>query len=110
MTQHKEISDETVHTIDQEVRVIIDKAYATATKVLESHKDKLHLMAEALLKYETLNADQIKDIMEGKPPREPEGWDVPDPKHPHDTGNTVMVSTEEKPAVSDDHAQGKPVK
>ncbi len=110
MAQHKEISDETVHTIDQEVRVIIDKAYAIAKEVLVSHKDKLHLMAEALLKYETLNSDQINDIMEGRPPREPEGWDVPDTNHPHGTDNTVVVSTEDKPSIPDDQAEGKPVK
>jgi cell division protease FtsH len=83
MNQHKEVSDETAHAIDEEVRAIIDKAYATAKQVLLDNKDKLHTMAAALLKYETLNSDQIKDIMEGKEPKPPEGWDVPDNNH-HD--------------------------
>ena len=66
------ISEETARKIDEEVRVIIDDCYARAKTILETHSDKLHAMADALMEYETLNSDQINDIMEGMPPRPPE--------------------------------------
>jgi cell division protease FtsH len=75
VTQHKAISDETAHTIDGEIRTIIDRNYARAEKILKENIDKLHKMAEALMKYETIDADQIDDIMEGKEPRPPSDWD-----------------------------------
>jgi cell division protease FtsH len=77
VTQHKTISDETAHAIDVEVRRIIDDNYNRAKDLLETHKDKLHTMAEALVKYETIDHEQIDDIMNGRPPRPPEGWDGP---------------------------------
>ena len=75
VTQHKQVSDVTVHTIDEEVRAIIDRNYDRARRILKEHEDKLHVMAKALMKYETIDAAQIKDIMEGRDPRPPEGWD-----------------------------------
>jgi cell division protease FtsH len=75
VTQHKEVSDETSHLIDEEIRVFIDRNYARAEKILKKNIDKLHLMADALMKYETIDSDQIDDIMTGKQPRDPEGWD-----------------------------------
>lgn len=74
VTQRKEISEKTADAIDKEVRAIIDRNYERARKILTSNMDKLHLMAEALIKYETIDTPQIDDIMEGKVPREPEGW------------------------------------
>ena len=74
VTQHKNISDVTAHQIDEEVRSIIDNSYARAKKILEDNMDKLHMMAEALMKYETIDSDQIKDIMAGRPPRPPAEW------------------------------------
>jgi len=75
ITKHKEVSDETAHLIDEEIRVFIDRNYARAEKLLKKNMDKLHMMADALMKYETIDAAQINDIMEGKEPRDPEGWD-----------------------------------
>jgi cell division protease FtsH len=75
VTQHKGVSDETAHTIDGEIRTIIDRNYARSETILKENVDKLHLMAEALIKYETIDSDQIDDIMEGKVPRPPSGWD-----------------------------------
>ena len=75
VTQHKAISDETAHTIDEEIRTIIDRNYERSENILKDNMDKLHLMAEALIKYETIDSDQIDDIMEGKVPRPPSGWD-----------------------------------
>ncbi len=78
VTQHKQVSDVTVHTIDEEVRKIIDRNYQRAEKILQEHEDKLHVMAKALMKYETLDQNQVKEIMEGKEPSPPEGWDDSD--------------------------------
>ena len=75
VTKHKEISDETARVIDAEIRRLIDKNYNKAEKILKDNIDKLHRMAEALIKYETLDNDQITDIMEGRQPRPPSGWD-----------------------------------
>jgi cell division protease FtsH len=75
VTKHKAVSDETAHVIDQEIRAIVDRNYARAEKILRENLDKLHVMAEALIKYETLESDQITDIMEGRTPRPPDGWD-----------------------------------
>jgi cell division protease FtsH len=71
---HKAISDETAKQIDAEVRRIIDECYEKARDILEENVDKLHLMAEALMQYETIDSDQIDDIMEGRAPREPSDW------------------------------------
>ena len=75
VTQHKQVSDVTAHAIDEEVRHLIDTNYDRAKKILENALDKLHKMAEALIKYETIDETQIKDIMEGRDPQPPAGWD-----------------------------------
>lgn len=70
----KAISGETATQIDQEVRRIIDDCYSVSEKILEENIDKLHAMADALMLYETIDADQIDDIMSGRTVREPSGW------------------------------------
>ncbi len=75
VTQHKQVSDDTAHAIDEEVRRIIDTNYARAKKLLEENLEKLHSMAKALIKYETIDEKQIRDIMAGREPRPPEDWD-----------------------------------
>ncbi len=86
--KRKEVSDDTAHIIDEEIRAIIDGNYKRAEKILQDNLDKLHLMAEALLKYETIDTDQIRDIMAGKEPREPQGWSgtTPPPQSSNVTG------------------------
>jgi cell division protease FtsH len=85
VTQHKMVSDDTAHAIDEEVRRIIDSNYARARKLLEDNVEKLHAMAKALVKYETIGEYQIKDIMEGRECRPPEDWDdMVEPKEPGD--------------------------
>jgi cell division protease FtsH len=74
VTQHKNISDETAHAIDTEVRAIVDRNYQRAVDLLTQNIDKLHMMADALMKYETIDAQQIEDIMEGREPRPPRDW------------------------------------
>ena len=75
VTQHKQVSDDTAHAIDEEVRRIIDTNYERARKLLEENLEKLHMMAKALMKFETIDETQIKDIMAGREPRPPEDWD-----------------------------------
>ena len=73
--QHqKSLSSDTAKLIDQEVRSIIDECYGTAQKILEENIDKLHSMADALMHYETIDSDQIDDIMAGREVREPKDW------------------------------------
>nr|WP_207160994.1 ATP-dependent zinc metalloprotease FtsH [Halorhodospira halophila] len=74
MAQQKDVSDETQHAIDEEVRAVIDNNYTAAEKILQENLEKLHLMADALMKYETIDRDQIDDIMRGDEPRPPKGW------------------------------------
>jgi cell division protease FtsH len=78
VTQHKSVSDETAHLIDEEIRKIVDRNYVRARQILEDNFEKLHLMASALIKYETLDSDQIDDIMTGREPRVPQNWDDDD--------------------------------
>lgn len=75
-TRHKEMSDETARAIDLEIRKIVEKNYEAAKKILQEHEKTLHLMAEALMKYETIDSDQIDDLMSGKPARVPKDWDI----------------------------------
>jgi cell division protease FtsH len=74
VTSHKTVSDETAAVIDSEIRSIVDRNYQRAEQIIRSNMDKLEAMAAALLKYETLEEKQIKEVMEGKEPTPPEGW------------------------------------
>lgn len=78
VTTRKEVSDSTAKVIDEEVRIIIVRNYNRAQKVLEENIEKLHLMAEALIKYETIDDQQIQDIMEGRHARPPANWEEDD--------------------------------
>ena len=69
ITTHKNVSEETMRKVDGEIRKIIDEQYAVARKLIEDNRDKVEAMAKALLELETIDADQIDDIMAGKPPR-----------------------------------------
>ena len=73
--QSASFSGETAKLIDSEVRSIIDQCYGTAKQILTENRDKLDAMADALMKYETIDADQIDDIMAGRTPREPRDWE-----------------------------------
>ncbi|MDH5182347.1 MAG: ATP-dependent zinc metalloprotease FtsH [Gammaproteobacteria bacterium] len=75
MNKQKTVSDETSHIIDEEIRSFIDRNYDRAKNILVDNLDKLHVMAETLLKYETIDAHQIDDIMNGKTPRAPSDWE-----------------------------------
>jgi cell division protease FtsH len=71
ITTHKNVSEETMRKVDAEVRRIIDEQYARARKLIEDNRDKIEAMAGALLKWETIDAEQIDDIMAGRDPRPP---------------------------------------
>ncbi len=71
ITTHKNVSEATLQKVDSEIRRIIDQQYRKARKILEENRDKVEAMAKSLLEYETLDADQIGDIMSGKPARPP---------------------------------------
>ena len=71
VTTHKTVSEATMQKVDMEIRRIIDEQYVIARKILEDARDKVEVMAHTLLDWETIDADQIKDIMTGQPPRPP---------------------------------------
>lgn len=71
VTTHKNLSNSTAEMVDKEIRRIIDEQYARARKIIEENRDKVEIMAKALLEWETLDAEQINDIMDGKEPRPP---------------------------------------
>jgi cell division protease FtsH len=77
VTQHKNVSDDTANAIDREIRDVIDTNYQRAKAILVEKLVVLHAMAEALIKYETLDAPQIQRIMRGEPPGEPESGNGP---------------------------------
>ena len=82
VTQHKNVSGATANLIDAEIKAIVDNNYQRAETILKENMDKLHMMADALVKYETIDEKQIADIMAGRDPRPPEDWSdkTPPPK------------------------------
>ncbi|MEH6784864.1 MAG: ATP-dependent zinc metalloprotease FtsH [Alcanivorax jadensis] len=99
MSQRKSMSEQTAEEIDREVRAIIDSCYGRAKQILEDNRDKLDLMAEALMQYETIDANQIEDIMTGHKPRPPKDWRDQGP------GNGTAASGDKEPG---DDAIGGP--
>jgi len=79
VTKHKMVSEETAHLIDEEIRSFIDRNYERSESILKENLEKLHVMADALMKYETIDHLQIDDIMAGKEPRPPQNWDEAPP-------------------------------
>ncbi|OUS28496.1 ATP-dependent metalloprotease [Gammaproteobacteria bacterium 45_16_T64] len=96
-TQSKSVSSETAKLIDSEIRAIVDRCYDNAELLLKDNMDILHSMADALMKYETLDAEQIKELMARKPPSPPKDW--------HDTdsgsGDAPVEKVEPKESGSD---------
>ena len=95
VTQHKQVSDVTAHVIDEEVRRVIDTNYASAKAILEKHINELHKMAEALVRYETIDEGMIKDIMAGRDPKPPADWDDASLNPP----GAPPAETEKKPGL-----------
>jgi cell division protease FtsH len=102
VTQQRQISPVTAQAIDKEVRSIIDRNYGRASRMLEENIEKLHAMADVLLQYETINKDQIDDIMSGRPVRAPEdgpGPEAPDQGEKTSAGDAKPRKGKEPPVV-----------
>jgi cell division protease FtsH len=74
VTKTTSMSEQTMQAVDREIRCILDAQYAVARKHIEDNQDKMHAMAAALLEYETIDTEQIDDIMAGRPARPPKDW------------------------------------
>ena len=97
VTTHKNMSEETMRQVDAEIRRIIDQQYALARKLLEDNRDKVEAMTAALLEWETIDAEQINDIMAGNPPRPPKpSQSTPTP--PRDSGGPSAPAPTTRPA------------
>ena len=97
VTTHKNVSEATMQKVDVEIRRIIDQQYALARRLIEENRDKIELMAKTLLEWETIDADQINDIMEGKAPRPPKpSQSKPNP--PSDSAPTAPATPTPHPA------------
>jgi len=95
VTTHKNISEASMQKVDAEIRRILDEQYALARKLIEENRDKIEAMAGALLEWETIDADQIDDIMAGKPPRAPKPAPVqPAAQPPKDATPTAPATSE----------------
>jgi cell division protease FtsH len=98
VTKTTSMSEETMRKVDGVIRRIIDEQYGIARKLIEDNKDKMHAMAQALLEWETIDSDQIDDIMAGKPPRAPKDWTPSSTKPP--SGPSSNVGTDSAPAAA----------
>jgi len=95
VTTHKNISEATMQQVDAEIRRIIDQQYGLARRLIEENRDKIESMAKSLLEWETLDTDQIDDIMAGKPPRPPKPAPAAQaPQPPQDTAPTAPATSE----------------
>jgi cell division protease FtsH len=95
ITTHKNVSEATMQKVDAEIRRIIDEQYALARRLIEENKDKIEAMTKALLEWETIDADQINDIMAGLPPRPPkpsQSTQRPEPPKPDAPGATAPAA------------------
>ncbi|NBD20030.1 ATP-dependent zinc metalloprotease FtsH [Aquabacterium fontiphilum] len=99
ITKTTNMSEETMQKVDKQIRKIIDDQYATARKLIEDNQDKMHAMAKALLEWETIDAEQIEDIMSGRDPRPPKDWTPPSNRPSGGGGNQPSVSTDGAPAA-----------
>ncbi len=90
ITKQVNVSEETMQKVDKQIRRIIDEQYTVARKLIEDNQDKMHAMASALLEWETLDSDQLDDIMAGRPPRPPKDW-APSSTTPKPPGGPTPV-------------------
>ena len=108
VTQHKNVSDDTAHIIDVEIRAVIDRNFDRARNILTEKMDTLHLMSKALLKYETIDSDMIDQIMEGKQPDPPKDWSDSEPKNKNkDKGDEVEKPIDEPESKVDGDPAGQ---
>ena len=98
VTTHKNVSEATMQKVDMEIRRIIDQQYALARRLIEENRDKIELMAKTLLDWETIDSDQINDIMEGRAPRPPKPAQGAATPPPQDTTPSAPATATTKPA------------
>jgi cell division protease FtsH len=98
VTVHKNVSEITMQKVDAEIRAIVDRQYALARKIIEDNRGKVETMAKALLEWETLDSDQINDIMAGGAPRPPKPTQTP--SQPRDPGLQPAATTAATPPQS----------
>ena len=99
---HKNMSNNVAEAVDKEIRRIIDEQYARARKIIEDNRDKVELMTKSLLEWETLNAEQLSDIMAGKQPRPPEDFTPPSASNGGDKDKAASkppITPSDKPAA-----------
>jgi len=99
VTTHKNMSEASLQTVDGEIRRILDEQYALARRLLEENRDKVEAMTAALLELETIDADQINDIMDGKPPRPPKQASSAAPKPSSGDSSPGAAPTAPAPAA-----------
>jgi cell division protease FtsH len=92
VTVHKNVSETTMQKVDAEIRRIVDQQYQLARKIITDNRDKVEAMAAALLEWETLDADQIGDIMAGRPPRPPKPAAPPQPPQKDSTPSATATA------------------
>jgi cell division protease FtsH len=97
ITKTTNMSEETMQKVDKQIRKIIDEQYGIARRLIEENKDKMHAMAKALLDWETIDAEQIEDIMKGREPRPPKDWNPPTNRP--NGGSNPPVSADGAPAA-----------
>jgi cell division protease FtsH len=93
ITTHKNLSEATMQKVDGEIRRIIDEQYSVARKLIEDNRDKVEAMTRALLEWETLDAEQVNDIMAGRPPRPPRPASAPPSPPPQDNSTPSPAPT-----------------
>jgi cell division protease FtsH len=93
ITTHKNVSEATMQRVDQEIRRIIDEQYAVARKIIEENRDKVEKIAKTLLEWETLDAEQLKDIMEGREPRPPKPSQAGSANRPDPSAGAAPTAT-----------------
>jgi cell division protease FtsH len=94
------MSESTMQKVDLEVRRIIDEQYKLARNLIEEHSAQMHAMAKALLEWETIDKEQIDDIMEGRDPRPPKDWTPRTPSGGDSSGGTPAVQADPSPSAA----------
>jgi cell division protease FtsH len=106
--QMAHLSDDTARSIDSEVKELLDRCYQRATQILVDNRDKLEMMKDALMEYETIDSDQIDDIMSGTKPRPPKGWGDGSGGSPAVSADDSVEKESRDMASDDDDVAGEP--
>jgi cell division protease FtsH len=94
ITTHKNVSEATMQQVDAEIRRIVDQQYGLSRRLIEENREKVETMAKALLEWETIDSDQIDDIMAGRPPRPPKPATPPTPPPPPQDDAPAATATD----------------